>query len=125
MNELAIKKLGHAKSFADFAEERQEFDFAKPIVVIENLGVLWGMSDLNDLLREGDFVLGDFVETLKVALDSILRVTNLASRTANKIIRSISMANKACAHHEGSKMANVQRICAWIGTPIEIAWSFV
>ena len=76
------------------------------------------MSYFDDLLGKSNFVLGDFVEAFKVALDGVLRVANLASSTTNKIIRSISMANKACAHHEGSKMANVQGICTWIGTPI-------
>ncbi len=125
LDELAVEKLSHTESFADFAEEWEEFDLAKPIEVIENLGVGWGMSDADDLLGQGDLVLGDFVETLQVAFDGILWIANLAGGAANKIIRSIAVANEACAHHESSEVADVKRIGTRVGAPIKITRSFV
>ncbi len=57
------------------------------------------MGDFDDLFGESDFILLDFVETFKVALDSVLRVANLTSSAADKIVRSIAVTNEACAHH--------------------------
>ena len=125
LDELAVEKLSHAEGFADFAEEWEEFDFAKPIEVIENLGVGWGMSDADDLLGESDFVLCDFVEALEVTFDGIFRIANLASCATNEIIRSIAVANEAGAHHESSEVADVKRIGARVGAPIKITRSFV
>ena len=83
------------------------------------------MGDFDDLLGKGNFVFGDFVEAFEVALNSVFRVANLARSATDKIIRSISVANKTSAHHEGGKVADMKRIGTWIGTPIEIARSFV
>ncbi len=125
LDELTIEQLSHTKGFADFTEERQKFDVAEPIVVIENLGVGGGMGDTNDLSGESAFVMLNFVEAFKVTLGSILRVANLASSAANEIIRSITVTNEASAHHEGGEMADMERIGGRVGTPIEIARSFV
>ena len=125
LDELAIEELGHAEGLADFAKEWQEFDLAKPVVVVEDLRVGRGMGDADDLLGESGFVALDFVEAFEVALDGIFWIANLAGCAANKIIRSISVTHKTSAHHEGGKVANVKAIGAWIGTPIEIARSFV
>ncbi len=99
LDELAIEELGHTEGFADFAQEWQEFDVFEPIVVIYELGTFWRVGDFDDLLGESDFILLDFVETFKVALDGVLRVANLTSSAADKIVRSIAVTNEACAHH--------------------------
>ena len=125
LDELAIEKLSHAECLADFAEEWEELNLAKPIEVIENLGVGWGMSDADDLLRECDFVLRDFVETLEVAFDGVLRITDLAGGATNEIIRSIAVANEAGAHHKSSEVADMKRIGTRVGAPIKITRSFV
>ena len=107
LDELAVKQLSHTESFADFAQERQEFNIAKPIVIIENLGVGRGMSDTNDLSGESAFVVFDFVEALEVAFGGIFRVANLASSATHEIVRSITVANEASAHHEGGEMTDM------------------
>ena len=83
------------------------------------------MGNLDDLLSESGLVFLDFVETFKVALDGIFRIADLASSTANEIVRSITVANEACAHHESSEMADMKRIGTRVGAPIEITRSFV
>jgi len=125
LNELTIEKLGHAENFANFAEERQELDVLEPIIIVENFGVLRRVGDADDLLGEGDFVTGDFVETFEVAFDGVFGVANLAGGATNKIIRGITMTHEAGAHHQGSEMTDVKTIGAGVGTPIEITWSFV
>ena len=50
LDELAIEELGHAEGLANFAKEWQEFDLAKPVVVVEDLRVGRGMGDADDLL---------------------------------------------------------------------------
>ena len=99
LDELAIEELGHTESFADFAEEREEFDVLEPIVVIDKLSAFWRVSDADNLGGESFFVLFDFVEALEVALDSILWVADLASGATDKIVRSITVAYEASAHH--------------------------
>ena len=83
------------------------------------------MSDANDLLGKSGFVGGDFLEALKVALDGILWVANLAGSATDKIIRSIAVANEAGAHHESSEVTDMKRIGARVGAPIKITRSFV
>ena len=99
LDELAIEKLGHTEGFADFAEEWEEFDVLEPVVVIDKFGTFWGMSDADNLSGKSLFVLFDFVETFKVALYGVFWVADLTSGTANKIVRSITVANEASAHH--------------------------
>ena len=99
LDELAIEKLGHTEGFADFAQEWQEFDVFEPIVVIYELGTFWRVGNFDDLFGESDFILLDFVETFKVAFNGILRVANLTSSAADKVVRSIAVTNEACAHH--------------------------
>ena len=125
LNELTIEKLGHTESLADFAEEWQEFNVAKPIEVVENLGVGRGMSDADDLGSQSDLVLGDFIETLQIAFDGVFWVADLASSATNKIIRSIAVANEAGAHHKSSEVADMKRIGTRVGAPIKITRSFV
>ena len=57
------------------------------------------MSDANDLGSKSSFVVFDFIERFEVALGSILWIADLASSAADKIIRSITMASEAGAHH--------------------------
>ena len=83
------------------------------------------MGDFDDLLGESLFVGFDFVETFEVALDSILWIADLASCATDKIVRSIAVTNEACTHHKSSEVADVKRIGARVGAPIEIMWSFV
>lgn len=99
LDELAIEQLSHTESFADFAEEWEILDIFEPIVVIDKLGAFWGMSDADDLLGKSGLVFLDFVEALEIALGGVLWVTNLAGGTTDKIVRSIAVANEACAHH--------------------------
>ena len=95
------------------------------IEVIENLSVGWGMSDADDLFRESDFVLCNFVETLEIAFDGVLRVADLTGGATNEIIRSIAVANEAGAHHKSSEVADMKRIGTRVGAPIKITRSFV
>jgi hypothetical protein len=125
LDELAIEKLSHTEGFADFAKEWQEFDVFKPIVVIENFGVSWGMGDADDLGSESGFIVLDFLERFEVALSGIFRIANLAGSTTNEIIRSITMACKASAHHQSSEVTDVKTIGGWVGAPIKITRSFV
>ena len=83
------------------------------------------MGNLDNLLSESDFVALDFVETFEVALDGVFWVTDLASGATYEIVRSIAVANEACAHHEGGKVTDMKRIGTWVGAPIEIMRSFV
>ncbi len=99
LDELAIEELGHTEGFADFAQEWQEFDVFEPIVIVYELSAFWRVGNFDDLFGESDFILLDFVETLKVALDGILRVADLTSSAADKIVRSITVTNEAGAHH--------------------------
>ena len=57
------------------------------------------MGDANNLSGESFFVAFDFVEALKIAFDSVFWVANLAGGATNKIVRSITVAYEACAHH--------------------------
>ena len=41
LDELAIEELGHTESFADFAQEWQEFDVFEPIVIVYELSAFW------------------------------------------------------------------------------------
>lgn len=125
LDELAVEKLSHTKGLADFAEEWKDFDFAEPVEVVEDLSIGRRMSDADDLLGKSGFVGGDFLEALKVALDGILWVANLAGSATDKIIRSIAVANEAGAHHESSEVADMKRVGARIGAPIKITRSFV
>ena len=125
LNKLAVEKLGHTESFADFAKEGQKFDVLEPIIVVEDGGSFRGMGDADDLLGEGGFVVCDFVERLEVALGGVFRVANLASGAANKVIRSISVANEAGTHHESGEVADMKRVGGRVGAPIKIMRSFV
>ncbi len=108
LDELAVEELSHAKGFTDFAEEGKKFDIFEPIIIIDKLSAFGRMSDLDDLLGEGGLVVLDFVETLEVAFGGILRVANLAGGAADEVVRSIAVANKACAHHEGGEVADMK-----------------
>jgi hypothetical protein len=125
LDELAVKELSHTESFANFAEEWQEFDVFEPIVVIENLGVGWRMGNADDLCGESGFVVLDFLERFEVTLSGIFWITNLAGCTTDEIIWSIAVTGKASAHHESSEVANMKTIGGWVGAPIEITRSFV
>ena len=125
LDKLTIEELSHAKCFADFAKEWQEFDFAKPIEVVENLGVGRGVRNADNLGSESNFVFGDFIETFQIAFDGILWVADLAGSTTDEVVRGIAVANKTGAHHEGSKMADVKRIGARVGAPIKITRALV
>ncbi len=125
LDELAIEKLSHAEGLANLTKEWKDFDLAEPVEIVENLGIGRGMGDADDLLGKSGFVALDFVETFEVALDGILWVANLASSATDKIIRSITVADEAGAHHESSEMADMKRIGTRIGAPIKITRSFV
>ena len=125
LDKLAVKKLGHTESFADFAEERKELDIFEPIVIVKDNGIGRGVGDPDDLFGESGLVAFDFVEVFKVAFGGIFGVANLAGGTTNEIVRSITVTDEACAHHEGGEMADMKRIGAWVGAPIEIMRSFV
>ena len=83
------------------------------------------MRDADDLFGKGVLVFVDFVEAFKVALNGIFWIADLASRAADEIVRSITVANEACAHHKGGEVADMKRIGRWVGAPIEITRSFV
>ena len=99
LNELTIEQLSHTEGFANFAEKWEEFDILEPIVVIDELSAFWGMRDANDLSGKSGFVFFDFVEAFKIAFDGIFWVADLAGSAADKIVRSIAVANEASAHH--------------------------
>ena len=125
LDKLAVKKLGHTESFADFAEERKELNIFEPIVIVKDNGIGRGVGDLDDLFGESGLVAFDFVEVFKVAFGGIFGVANLAGGTTNEIVRSITVTDEACAHHESSEVADMKRIGTWVGAPIEIMRSFV
>lgn len=125
LDELAIEQLGHAKTFADFAQERQEFDIFEPIEIVEDGGILVGVGDADDLTRESGFVVLDFVERLELAFGVVFWIADLASGATNQEIWSITMAHEASAHHESSEVADVKTISGRVGAPIKIARSFV
>ncbi len=107
LDKLTIEELSHTEGFADFAEEGEEFDIFEPIIVVYELGAFGGMGNLDDLLGESDFVLFDFIKTFEVTLDGVFGVANLAGSATDEVIRSITVTNEACAHHESSEMANM------------------
>lgn len=107
LDKLAVKELSHTESFADFAEEWKEFDFTKPVIVIKNSGVLWRMGNTDDLAGESGLVALNFIEALEVAFGGILWVANLTGGATDEIIRSISVADEAGAHHKCSEVADV------------------
>ena len=85
----------------------------------------WRMGDANNLSGESFFVALDFVETFEIALNGIFWIADLAGGATNKIVRSITVAYEACAHHQSSEVADMKRVGAWVGAPIEIMRSFV
>lgn len=117
--------MGHAEAFADFAQERQEFDIFEPVEIVDDGGILVGVGDANDLTRESGFVVLDFVERLELAFGVVFWIADLASGATNQEIWSITMAYEASAHHESSEVTDVKTIGGRIGAPIEIARSFV
>lgn len=125
LDELAVEQLGHAKTFADFAQERQEFDIFEPVEIVDDGGILVGVGDADDLTRESGFVVLDFVERLELAFGVVFWIANLASGATNQEIWSITMAYEASAHHESSEVADVKTVSGRVGAPIKIARSFV
>ena len=125
LDELAVEQLGHAKTFADFAQERQEFDIFEPVEIVDDGGILVGVGDANDLACESGFVVLDFVERLELAFGVVFWIADLASGATNQEICSITMAYEASAHHESSEVADVETISGRVGAPIKIARSFV
>lgn len=125
LDELAVEQLGHAKTFADFAQERQEFDIFEPVEIVDDGGILVGVGDADDLTRESGFVVLNFVERLELAFGVVFWIADLASGATNQEIWSITMAYEASAHHESSEVADVKTISGRVGAPIKIAWSFV
>lgn len=79
LDELAVEQLGYAKTFADFAQERQEFDIFEPVEIVDDGGILVGVGDADDLTRESGFVVLDFVERLELAFGVVFWIANLAS----------------------------------------------
>ena len=125
LDELAVEQLGHAKAFADFAQERQEFDIFEPVEIVDDGGIIVGVGDADDLTRESGFVVLNFVERLELAFGVVFWIANLASGATNQEIWSITMAYEASAHHESSEVADVKTISGRVGAPIKIARSFV
>ena len=61
LNELAVEKLSHRESFANFAEEREVVHILKPVEVVKEDGLV-GVDDFFDLFFDARFVMLDFVE---------------------------------------------------------------
>ena len=66
------------------------------------------MGNFNDLLGKCGFVVLNFVEALEITFGGIFWVADLTSSATNEIVRSIIVANEACAHHESSEVADVK-----------------